>query len=225
VLLGLLGGGLGLNNVGEVAIVVLLEEVLGVGVDLDGRDVDGRGLGDVVVAALALLLLELERDATDGATLDAAHQVGGVTGNLVAEALGGDDSDLIENTLVGLEVKTQAGVVLLNGLARRALDDLRTARVFFLLLFVASGPSEPKQRRATQFVFSRLFEQRKATGDQRANHTTNEVHLALTFSGVCVTLLRTRPCYQNGTCSRAHSEQVRVGEGRRREGREEEAVG
>jgi len=73
--------------------------------------------------------------------------VGGVTGNLVAEALGGDDSDLIENTLVGLEVKTQAGVVLLNGLARRALDDLRTARVFFFLVVCREWA---KRTKATQ---------------------------------------------------------------------------
>ena len=40
-----------------------LEHVLGVGVDLEGaglREVEGRDLGDVLVLALALLLLKLE---------------------------------------------------------------------------------------------------------------------------------------------------------------------
>lgn len=50
-----------------------------------------RDLGDVVVLSLTFFLLELERDAADGAALDALHEVGRETGYLVPETLGGDD--------------------------------------------------------------------------------------------------------------------------------------
>jgi hypothetical protein len=77
-----------------------LEEVLGLLVDIERTrlgvlgEVESGDLGDVLVLALALLFLELERDAADGTTLDALHQVGGVTGDLVAKTLGGDDGNL-----------------------------------------------------------------------------------------------------------------------------------
>ena len=77
-----------------------LEEVLGLLVDIESTrlgvlgEVESGDLGDVLVLALTLLFLELERDAADGTTLDALHQVGGVTGDLVAKTLGGDDGDL-----------------------------------------------------------------------------------------------------------------------------------
>ena len=66
---------------------------LGVGVDLQGVgvDVEGGDLGDVVVLALALLLLELEGDAADGALLNTLHQVCCEAGNLVPEAFRGND--------------------------------------------------------------------------------------------------------------------------------------
>lgn len=56
------------------------EEVLGLAVDLKGRlggDGKGRDLGNVLVLTLTLLLLETERDTTDGALLDTLHKVGG----------------------------------------------------------------------------------------------------------------------------------------------------
>ena len=77
-----------------------LEEVLGLLVDIESTrlgvlgEVESGDLGDVLVLALTLLFLELERDAADGTTLDALHQVDGVTGDLVAKTLGGDDGDL-----------------------------------------------------------------------------------------------------------------------------------
>lgn len=67
-----------------------LEEVLGVLVDVEHArlgvlgEIEGRDLGDVLVLALALLFLELERDTADGTTLDTLHQVSGVTGDLDA---------------------------------------------------------------------------------------------------------------------------------------------
>jgi hypothetical protein len=63
----------------------VLEQVLGLGVDLELAglgEVEGGDLGDVLILALTLLLLELEGDTADGPTLNALHQVGGVAGNL-----------------------------------------------------------------------------------------------------------------------------------------------
>jgi len=51
------------------------------------RCVESGDFRDVVVFALTLLLLELERNTADGATLDALHQVGGEAGDFVAQAL------------------------------------------------------------------------------------------------------------------------------------------
>jgi hypothetical protein len=64
-----------------------LEEILGVGINVE---LAGLGLGDiesgdlrnVLILALTLLLLKLEGDTADGTTLDALHQVGGVTSDL-----------------------------------------------------------------------------------------------------------------------------------------------
>ena len=63
--------------------------------------------GDEVHAALALLLLELERDAAHGATLDALHEVRGETGDLVAKTLEGDDGDILGDALVRREVESE----------------------------------------------------------------------------------------------------------------------
>jgi hypothetical protein len=59
----------------------------------------------VVVLALTLLLLKLEGDTANGSLLDTLHQVGGETGNLVAETLRGDDGNLIADLLVGVAVE------------------------------------------------------------------------------------------------------------------------
>jgi hypothetical protein len=77
-----------------------LEEVLGLLIDVEGTrlgvlgEVESGDLGDVLVLALTLLFLELEGDTADGTTLNALHQVGGVSSDLVAETLGGNDGDL-----------------------------------------------------------------------------------------------------------------------------------
>ncbi len=101
------------------------KHVLGVGVNLDGSfGLQSGDLGYVVVATLALLLLKLDGDATHGGLLDTAHQMCGETSNLVAEFLGGDNSDLLNDTLVGLEIISQASVVLLDDQLRGLLDGL-----------------------------------------------------------------------------------------------------
>lgn len=62
-------------------------------IDLEpaGARVERGCLGDVVVLALALLLLELERDAAHGPALDALHQMRREPGDFVAQAFRGDD--------------------------------------------------------------------------------------------------------------------------------------
>jgi len=132
-----------------------LEEVLGLGIDIKLSalgvlgEVEGRHFGDVLILALSLLFLELERDTTDGTTLNALHEMGGVTSNLfhlalecanrlvmqksylVAKTLGGNDGNLIADSLVGLKIESQLGVVslnddlggLLNGLSTNATHD------------------------------------------------------------------------------------------------------
>lgn len=91
---------------GEVVKAELLEQVLGLGVDVDGDalGVERRDFGDKVVLALALLLLELERDAADRTALDALHQVRREAGNLVAQALGRDDGNLVADLLVDVAI-------------------------------------------------------------------------------------------------------------------------
>lgn len=112
----------------------VLEQVLGLVVDIQLAslgEVESGNLGDELVLALTLLLLKLEGDTTDGSTLNTLHQVGGVTGNLVAKALGSDDGDLIADALVGLEVEGQAGVVPLNDDLGGLLDSLGTNATHF----------------------------------------------------------------------------------------------
>lgn len=66
----------------------MLEEILclDVNVELAGLgvlgEVESRNLRDVLILALTLLLLQLEGDTADGATLNTLHQVGCVAGNL-----------------------------------------------------------------------------------------------------------------------------------------------
>jgi hypothetical protein len=52
----------------------------------------------------AYLFLEAEGDAADGALLDALHEVGGVAGNLVSQSLGLDDGDVVNDSLIYMEV-------------------------------------------------------------------------------------------------------------------------
>lgn len=66
----------------------MLEQVAGLEVDVQAAlvgqlgEVESGDLGNVLILALTLLLLKLEGDTADGATLDTAHQMGGVTSNL-----------------------------------------------------------------------------------------------------------------------------------------------
>jgi hypothetical protein len=87
---------------------------LGFGVNLNSRGVKSRELGNKVVLALTLFLLKLEGDTTNGTARDTLHQVSGETSNLVAKTLGGNDGNLVADLLVGLEIESKTGVVLLD---------------------------------------------------------------------------------------------------------------
>ena len=86
-------------------------------VDLDVFCADGGDVGDEVHAALALFLLKLERDPADRTLLDPLDEVGREPGDLVAEALGGNDGHLLQELLVGVEIHGHARVVSLDDLA------------------------------------------------------------------------------------------------------------
>jgi hypothetical protein len=65
------------------------ETYLGIAVNFQpsGRCIESGDFGDVIVFALTLLLLELERNTANGATLDTLHQMGGEAGDFVAQTL------------------------------------------------------------------------------------------------------------------------------------------
>jgi len=95
-----------LKTIANKTYAEVLKEILGLGVDVELAalgvlgEVESGDLGNVLILALTLLLLKLEGDTADGTTLDTLHQVGGVAGNLVAEALGSNDGNLIANTFI-----------------------------------------------------------------------------------------------------------------------------
>lgn len=76
-------------------------------VDVDFVDLDLGFLGDEIHLSLSFLLLESEGDSSDGSLLDSLHQVGGETGNLVSESLGLDLRDVINDSLVDVEVLSE----------------------------------------------------------------------------------------------------------------------
>lgn len=98
--------GLSLHLGDVLAHTEVLDQSLesGVSLHLDVFDLNLGSLGDEVHLALSFFLLESERDASDGSLLDSLHQMGGETGNLVAESLGLDGGDVIDDTLVNMEI-------------------------------------------------------------------------------------------------------------------------
>lgn len=82
-------------------------------------------LRDEVHTPLALLLLELERNASHRAPLDTLHKVGDKASDLVTHPLGRDDGNLVAHAFVRVEVHGQTRVVLLDDGSRRLLHGLR----------------------------------------------------------------------------------------------------
>lgn len=57
------------------------------------------------ILALTLLLLQLERDTSNGTLLNSLHQMSGESSNLVSQSLGRNDGDFIADSLVGVEIQ------------------------------------------------------------------------------------------------------------------------
>ncbi len=91
-----------------------LQHLLGVTVNHNNILLNGRALRDKVQSGLTLLLLQLQGDAANRASLDALHQVGDETGDLVSHSLGRNDGNFASDLLVDMEIKSQARVVLLD---------------------------------------------------------------------------------------------------------------
>ncbi|GKV38857.1 hypothetical protein SLEP1_g46718 [Rubroshorea leprosula] len=65
-------------------------------IELDVIRLDGGFIGDEDDASLPPLVLQLERDAPNRTLVDALHEMGRESGNLVAKALGRDYGNLLE---------------------------------------------------------------------------------------------------------------------------------
>ena len=91
---------------------------------LDVLDLDLRSLGDEIHLSLTLLFLESEGDTADGSDLDSLHEMGGETGDLVSESLGLDDSAVINDSFVGVEIVGEFTVVFLDDSSGGSLDSL-----------------------------------------------------------------------------------------------------
>lgn len=83
-------------------------------------------LRDEIQSSLSLLLLQLKGDTADGASLNSLHQVGDEAGNLISHSLGRNDGNLAGHSLVGVEIKSELGVVLLDNHTSGLLDGLCT---------------------------------------------------------------------------------------------------
>ena len=57
-------------------------------------------------STLSFLFLKFQRDASDWASLDSFHQVGGKTCDFVSQSLGRDDGDFIRDSLVRGEIES-----------------------------------------------------------------------------------------------------------------------
>lgn len=82
-------------------------------------------LWDEVHASLPLLFLKLKRNTSYWSSLDTLHQMSHEASNLVPHTLRRDDGDFVANTLVRVEVHSQARVVLLDDGPCRFLHGLR----------------------------------------------------------------------------------------------------
>ena len=91
---------------------------------LDVLDLDLRSLGDEIHLSLTLLFLESEGDTADGSDLDSLHEMGGETSDLVSESLGLDDSAVINDSFVGVEIVGEFTVVFLDDSSGGSLDSL-----------------------------------------------------------------------------------------------------
>ncbi len=57
--------------------------------------------------SLTYLFLKLERNSSDGSLLNSLHQVSGEAGDLVSKSLCLDDTDVVDDSLIYMEVVGQ----------------------------------------------------------------------------------------------------------------------
>jgi hypothetical protein len=112
------------NNTVHASISHSLQQVPGLLVNSNSLLLQGTNLRNKVQTTLTFLLLKLQGDVTDGSLGNTLHKVGGEPSNLVTHTLGGGDGDLIDDTLVGVEIESETGVVLLDDGTCGFLDGL-----------------------------------------------------------------------------------------------------
>merc|ERR1719223_1310703 len=103
---------------------VLVDQLLDVEVSDEGfdnwvfpLDVGNLDLGllwDEIHLSFSFLFLELEGDSSDWSFFDSLHHVSGETSNLVSHSLGLNNGDIVDDSLVEVEVLGKLSVVLLD---------------------------------------------------------------------------------------------------------------
>jgi hypothetical protein len=76
--------------------------------------------------------LQLKGDSTNGSLGDTFHKVGSESSDFVTHALWGCDCYLIDYALVGVEIKSETSVVLLDDGACTLFDGLSTDSLFIV---------------------------------------------------------------------------------------------
>ena len=90
----------------QVTHVHGLQHVHGISVDFNRISLQRRLVRDKIHSTLSFLFLKFQRDASDWASLDSLHQVGGKTCDFVSQSLGRDDGDFIRDSLVRGEIES-----------------------------------------------------------------------------------------------------------------------
>merc|ERR1739847_131790 len=106
--------------------VHLLKHLSGGGVEFDSFRVQSRNFWNVVITTFAFFSLEFDGDSADRALLDSLHSISNETSNLVLQSLSWNNSDLLNNTRIGVVVESELGIIFLYNTARSLLDGLGT---------------------------------------------------------------------------------------------------
>lgn len=103
-----------------------LQHLLGLWIDLDDIVLQSGDLGNIVVSAFPLFLLQLDGNTTYLTVPKPLHQVSDKSSNLVAQGFARDNSDFLAYPLVRMEVQGETWVVLLDNELRGLFDRLRS---------------------------------------------------------------------------------------------------
>jgi len=75
------------SNSSQASMSKRLQQIPGLGINVNSILIQGTNLGNKVQTSLTLLFLQLEGDSTYGSLGDTLHKMGGESGNFVAHAL------------------------------------------------------------------------------------------------------------------------------------------